>query len=214
LCFSFFLPREIFHSFSEIGGIEIFFVPTSVLAKKYRERITIRKYKSLKIGLAHDRSMKHIEEIILTKQHYAPFGFPITRYSISDNSIDEFVSNLKEQKLEINPDYSEKEVKYYARKGPKSSEERTVTVPLATKFADVVSLTALYLRDGRGLELELRDCNHRGESGIICKLTTEKVDVSVLDKVREAMRRTYDEDYVWLLKNVQKSFPETGENFE
>ena len=54
--------------------------------------------------------MKHIEEIILTKQHYAPFGFPITRYSISDNSIDEFVSNLKEQKLEINPDYSEKEV--------------------------------------------------------------------------------------------------------
>ena len=101
------------------------------------------------------RNMKLTEDIILTKHHYAPAGAPINRYSISDKPINALIDNLCEKGIEVNSDYSEKEVKYFMRTGKSSSEERVVTVPLLTNFPNEVTPMTFYLKDGGGLELEL-----------------------------------------------------------
>lgn len=152
--------------------------------------------------------MKLVETILLTKHHSAPAGSLPRRYSISDQPIDKLISNLQEQGIEINPNYSEKEVEYKLQTSKWDFSHRKTIVPLAAEFPNDTTLMVFYLRNGSGLELKICNYDHitqrpperviggtvAGDFGIICELSIEgtTVDLSVIDKIIEAMKKTYE----------------------
>jgi hypothetical protein len=154
--------------------------------------------------------MKLTEEIILTKPHYAPAGAPINKYLISDKPIDELINNLHKKGIEINSDYSEKEVRYSTKTIDGSFKEKEVIVPLLTKFSGETTLIAFYLRNRKGLELELQNYSNiissprkgviggsvAGNFGISCKISLEGITIepSIVNKVKSAIEETYIKD--------------------
>ena len=149
--------------------------------------------------------------ILLTNHHHAPVGCPINRYLISDKPIDDLIENLHKNGIEISPDYSYKDVRYVKKHGELGDfvcEEKTVTVPLETKFPMDVTPMVFYLSDGKTLKLEFRNYSNitkspnkgvvggslSGDFGIACSLTLDGTDIdeSIVDKVREAMKTTYE----------------------
>lgn len=177
--------------------------------------------------------MELTDKIILTKHHYAPAGTPIERYSISDQPIEVLVANLNRQGIKINPDYSSKSVKYSQQVRDQGSfveergVERAVILPLLTQFPEGIQteLIAFYLRDGRGLQLRLRDYGHitkwpgegmiggsvAGDFGIQCKLRVEQkiLDKTIAEKVKTALKDTYQTE----LQNALDSLDDQMELF-
>ena len=95
--------------------------------------------------------MRVTENIPLLMHFFGEKGYPENPYPISDAFVSKLISALHEQGIEINPEYSEKEVNYSVQITPENSAERTATVPLATKFPKEAKPTAFYLRTENGL---------------------------------------------------------------
>ncbi len=147
------------------------------------------------------------EEIIHAKYHCGPVGASIDRPSLRYESIEALIANLSANGVNVNPEYSQKQVKYPLSTGPSETVAHTALLPLASQLPPNSSIETIHLRDGKGLELEFRDYDHiisepptgriggfsSGDFGIICKLTLKKSkpDLSVIDAVREAIARTY-----------------------
>ena len=148
--------------------------------------------------------MRVTENIPLLMHFFGEKGYPENPYPISDAFVSKLISALHEQGIEINPEYSEKEVNYSVQITPENSAERTATVPLATKFPKEAKPTAFYLRTENGLELQLHESSQlhlrdsRGEMGpairsgnlgLICNLSLEGtfVDITVIDKVKKIL---------------------------
>ncbi|MDP3734402.1 MAG: hypothetical protein Q8R37_04165 [Nanoarchaeota archaeon] len=173
--------------------------------------------------------MMIIAEIIrVAKDYYTPAGTIIDGYSLKDKPIEEFIQNLSENDITINPAYSTKEVQYYVRTVPNASSKKTSLVPLTTIFPNDAAVTplAFYLRNGKGLELTLCDYDHRtmqpspgriggpiaGQSGIECiVLCNAKIaDTSIIiDTVKKALKKTYlrdhENDFIDLLSSIENS---------
>lgn len=166
--------------------------------------------------------------IRLVRDHYAPAGTPIERYSLASKPIEELLHNLSENGIVINPGYSAKEVVYYIRKEQHNSLKQTAKVPLATAFPTNAGEKplAFYLRDGKGLELTLLDYDHQtmepslgrigghvaGQFGIECVVVynTKTASEKTIDNIKKALEKTYsqsqDNDF---LESFRKSIEES-----
>ncbi|HLC86791.1 MAG TPA: hypothetical protein VJH65_00745 [Candidatus Nanoarchaeia archaeon] len=156
--------------------------------------------------------MEITEELRFLNHYFGPASCPqkgFEDHSISDKPIELLIENLHKKSIEINLTYSEKEVKYNMYYYKRIYGEKTVIIPLLTKFPNEIKVTPItfYLRNENRLELKLSDYNHKtvepeedficgdvgGYSGIICKLSVkENVESSIIDKVKEAIKETYE----------------------
>ena len=123
--------------------------------------------------------------------------------SIAGKPASALITNLRKQGINVDSKYSEQRVEYSRNKSSVDSSRKSVIVPLGTRFTPKAeaSTTAYFLRDGEGVELKLESSEslpnyeNNTRSGIRGKLTLETidtpVDISIIDKVKIAIRQTY-----------------------
>jgi len=148
--------------------------------------------------------MKVTDKIMFAREYSGPPGGAPKSYSIHNASIDDFVNNLHEQGIDINPNSSEKKVKYCLNGMGVSHDWKESIVPLSTKFLGGIEVITFYLR-GRGLELALSDYDScegqgrgargevRGNIGIVGELSIEgtNVDTAIVKRIGKIMEETY-----------------------
>jgi len=144
-----------------------------------------------------------------------PFGGYEQCPSIDSSPIENFLEELRAADIIILAEQSEKVVKYKLA----NNENRTV-VPIATQFPKNITVNVLeyLLRDGKGLELHMKDFNEvhnqpprgiiggtsYGIAGICCKFTYrgEENKLDLIEYVRAALKSVY-EPKIDILKSIK-----------
>ena len=159
-----------------------------------------------------------LRERILIGKHYFGSGCePVKGYSINDQPYQTLLKNLHEEGVAISEEHSQKTIEYRL-----PEIEGEATVPLETEFPKYseAQVTSYILRDGKSLELKLKDYEDitsrpapgiiggsiGGNFGIIghLKIKGEKINQEIVEKVRNALEKTYDEDKNRIIENLKK----------
>ncbi|MEK6761043.1 MAG: hypothetical protein AABX93_03925 [Nanoarchaeota archaeon] len=144
------------------------------------------------------------EEIVLSVSHYGPVGSRIRCPRINDQNYEILFANLRSAGILMDLQLSEKTLRYYVGNAVRES-----TIPIETSLPSYSreSLQSYALRDGKNLELILRNWNHNstpkregviggtvsGEYGIVGNLTlnVSNLDPEIINHIRKSLEETY-----------------------